>query len=94
MLWNPDLGRYLVAWVDDRFSNTRFTDIFAVEVAAGLNRVGHDVRISDIDAVGYDLEPTAIRNTADGRYLIVWEDDRDRYNGEDDIYGRLVDPAG
>jgi hypothetical protein len=80
--------------VDDRFSNTRFTDIFAVEVTAGLTRVGHDTRISDFAAVGYDLEPAAIRNTADGRYLVVWKDDRDRYDGEDDIYGRLVNPAG
>lgn len=94
VLWNQDQGRYLVAWVDDRWSNTRFTDIVAIEVAAGLIRSGHDIRISDPDAVGYDLEPAAAPNTADGRYLIVWKDDRDRYHGEDDIYGRLVDSTG
>jgi len=92
--WSAERNEYLVVWEDDRFRDTRGTDVRGRRVAADGRRLGNDFPISGSRATGCDCRPAVTWNAAASRYLVVWEDGRNEDARGFDIYGRVVRPNG
>jgi hypothetical protein len=88
--WNG--SESLVVWVDYRQYQTRGGDIYGRRVADDGTRPGADFRISGLNAVQDEQEPSVAWNGTD--YLVVWEDFRDDGDGNSDVRGRRVTAAG
>ena len=92
--WSAERNEYLVVWEDDRFRETRGSDVRGRRVAANGRRLGNDFPISGSRATGCDCRPAVTWNAAASRYLVVWEDGRNESARGFDIYGRVVRPNG
>ena len=87
VVWNGT--EYLVVWSDER-NSSRGADIYGRRVSAGGVPITGDFRISGPKATSSDWSAAAAWNEGDGRYLVVWSDNRDSSSRGADIYGRMV----
>lgn len=99
LTYNSALNEYLVVWSGDTDAptvNDEF-EIWGQRISAAGALIGGNFRISDMGpdgdpAFGAD-SPDVTYNAATGQYLVVWAGD-DGVDGENEIYGQLLDAAG
>jgi hypothetical protein len=87
-------NEYLVVWADGRTSISRGSDIYGQRVSATGSLVGANFPISGTAAVGADLWPAVAYDSAEGAFLVVWQDDRKTASRGSDIYGQRVSVRG
>jgi hypothetical protein len=85
--YDYDNERYLAVWEDDRSFDNRGYDIYGQLVSFDGSRVGSNFRISRSNSD--EFSPAVAYSPHDGRFLVVWEDNR-RDDSSKDIYGQLV----
>lgn len=90
--WAPavaadNLGNSMVVWEDWRNGNR---DIFAQLLDIDGKKIRDNFVIND-DGIEANQKDASILATRDNKYLIVWRDDR---NGNDDIFGQVMDSNG
>jgi hypothetical protein len=90
IVWNAIDGEFLVTWADGRNPSA---DIYARRVPGGGSPVGGDIRISRASTSGEYL-PGVAWNGTDDEYLIVWEDWRNYFSREQEIYGQRLAADG
>jgi hypothetical protein len=84
---DPNTGRFLVVWSDDRSGNA---DILG-RVMAGDGTPDAVFTVSG--AAGVQTRPAVAFNGTTNQFLVVWEDWRTAAN-QGDIYGQLVNASG
>jgi hypothetical protein len=94
VVWNPGEGEYLVVWSDRRNFPARGWDVFGRRVSGSGVALGTDFRISGPRATSDDLYPAVAWNSAEGEYLVVWEDQRNVDARGRDVFGRRVSAEG
>jgi len=85
--YNSTNTEYLVVWHDYR-KGANNADVYGQRVDLDGTLLGSNFVISDAD--GNQLYPTVVYNSANQKYLVVWEDHRT----DSDIYGQRVNAAG
>ncbi|MBM4402450.1 MAG: hypothetical protein FJ044_04360, partial [Candidatus Cloacimonetes bacterium] len=89
--WNPVSENYLVTF----WSNTEgLPRIYAWEVSTGGNLGVANMRIGDDGKDVYRQFYPSVAVTADGRYLVVWEQDRYEKPGAFQVFGQWLSPEG
>jgi hypothetical protein len=86
--WNGT--EYLVVWSDSRESLSRGSDVYGRFVSAAGSPQGSDLRISGPGAVLWDQNPDVEWGDGAAQYLVVWQDNRNYLDRNQDIYGRVV----
>lgn len=86
--YEGDLDEYLVVWQDSRATET---DIYGQRITGAGVLTGTEIPISV--ALGDQAQPVVAHNSAQGEYLVVWEDER-AGAGNLDIYGQRVSSSG
>ena len=84
--------RYLVVWADSRNQATTGVDIYGRLVNANGTLNGTDFMICDASANQYS--PSVAYDSANQRFLVVWQDPRNSAATGRDIYGQLVNANG
>ncbi|HHN74011.1 MAG TPA: M6 family metalloprotease domain-containing protein, partial [Acidobacteria bacterium] len=82
--WNGT--EYGVTWEDDRDGTA---EIYFARVDSAGVRIGSEVRVTT--QAGQSSHPRIAWSSADSRWMIVWDDDR---NGDTDVYFAALDSAG
>jgi len=81
-----EMGKFFVVFEDERDGiSTIYGQLFDL----GGNPIGDNMRIGEL--TGYSQTNPAVAHTAQGYYLVVWQDAR---GGDADIYGQYVDEDG
>lgn len=86
--YDGDLDEYLVVWHDRRATET---DIYGQRITGAGALTGTEISIST--ALGDQAQPVVAYNSAQGEYLVVWEDQR-AGAGNLDIYGQRMSSSG
>lgn len=80
-------GSFVVTWSDEREGNK---DVFAQRYDSNWNPVGINFMVNDGGLTSSQSNPS-IAFTADGRFIIAWQDAR---NGNNDIYAQKFNADG
>jgi hypothetical protein len=86
VVFNPNLAEYFVVWMDTYYGES---DVYGRFVGWDGSLIGSSFAICD-EPDNQDF-PVVAYNSAQGEYLVVWEDDR---NGDSGIWGQLLDESG
>lgn len=86
--------RFLVVWDDDRKNATRGSDIYGRWVEDASLGTTKAFRVSGGQATEDDVRPAVAYDPDEDRFLVVWEDWRDKDTRGADVYGRWVGPGG
>jgi len=84
--------KFLVVWTDLRNRETTITDIYGQIVNADGTRNNDNFIVSK--AVNFQDRPSVAYDSANQRFLVVWQDSRDMESTRSDIYGQIVDAEG
>jgi hypothetical protein len=85
-------GRFLVVWEDLRNFNLTFPDIFGQLVNANGSLFGSNFAISTNP--DFQRNSSVAYDSVNQRFLVAWEDFRNRNTTSYDIYGQLVNANG
>jgi hypothetical protein len=90
--YNSANQRYLVAWDDDRNSGITGKDIYGQLIDKEGNLYGPSSKENFVisNAAGNQSNPSVAFDSANQRYLVAWDDDRNSGITGKDIYGQLV----
>ena len=91
-------GEFLVTWQGDGLATDDEDEIFGQRVSAGGAQLGSDFRISDVgtdgDASRFAARPAVAHDPLAGDFLVTWEGEGLATDGEVEIFGQRVSPAG
>ncbi|MCU0282227.1 MAG: hypothetical protein MUE66_10560 [Acidimicrobiia bacterium] len=83
-----------MAWTDGRNYTARRHDVYVRRVSATGHPMGHDVGITGPGGTGFERLAAVVWNQATGKYLVVWEDERNLTVSGTSIFGRRVGTDG
>jgi hypothetical protein len=92
--WNDSTHEYLVVWQDPRNYETRGIDIYGQRVSATGSLLGSNFRVVGTGASGDEVNPAVVWNQTLNEYLVVWEDGRDQFTRQADVYAQRVSAGG